>query len=83
MTPDEYVGWLSDMRDAQQAIEKVGTIAGLNRANSQPPDRRGRRAQARPTSERSFRTYGVVNRAAIAAEMERATADDIQKRFSA
>lgn len=83
MTPDEYVGWLSDMRDAQQAIEKAGAVAGLNRANAQPPSRSGRRAKAVPRSDNSFSTYGVVNRAAIAAEMERATADEIQKRFSA
>lgn len=81
MTPDEYVSWLTDLRDAQQAIEKVGTAAGINKAKQEKTGRRQRRPSVLPLDDRSFRVYGAANRAAISAEMERATADDIEKRL--
>lgn len=81
MTPDEYVSWLTDMRDAQQAIEKVGTIAGINKARQDTVGRNRRRPVVLPLDDNSFRVYGVANRAAISAEMERAVADDIERRL--
>lgn len=83
VTPDEYVSWLTDLRDAQQAIEKAGTVAGINKAKQEKVGRRQRRPAVLPLSDNSFRVYGVANRAAISAEMERATADDIEKRLRA
>ena len=81
MTPDEYVSWLSDLRDAQHAIEQVGVAAGINKAQSQKTGRHQRRPAVMPLNDTTFRVYGVANRAAISAEMERAVADDIEKRL--
>lgn len=81
MTPNEYLGWLQDLQAAQGAIEKAGATAGLNRVRSEPPGRSGRRPAVRQIDESSFRVYGVVNKAAVSAEMQRATAEEITRRM--
>jgi hypothetical protein len=81
VTPNEYLGWLQDLQAAQGAIEKVGAAAGLNRARSEPPGRSGRRPVVRQIDESSFRVHGVVNKAAVSAEMQRATAEEITRRM--
>lgn len=83
MTPGEYLGWLQNLKDAQDVIEKAGSAAGLNRARSEPPGPSGRRPVVRVVDESQFRVYGVVNRAAVADEMQRATAEEITRRMRA
>jgi hypothetical protein len=80
MTPNELVGWLQDLKDSQQLVEKAASTAGFNEAVKHR-DRRNRPPQVTRLDDRTFRTNSVVNRARIQEQMYQATSAELKKRL--